>query len=105
MSGRKTTAKNRVAISYAQLKRLNVSGSLAAKEYPRLDRQVCIKVHHLRHTLLDHGNLNAKAAIDALRYGGLLRDDSPEYVESESHSQEKISREEEEKTIIEIFEA
>ena len=64
---------------------------------------VSISIHSKRKRLVDADAVSAKAAIDGLVHSGLLKDDSPEFVQEVSYSQEKVSPEEEE-TIITIKE-
>ena len=63
--------------------------------------KVRLFIHSRRHRLCDADGISAKALIDGLVNCGLLKDDSPEYVESVSYSQEKSKIEE---TIITIEE-
>jgi len=61
-------------------------------------------VHQRRRRLTDPDGLHIKSAIDGLVVGGLLGDDSPDWVESVEVTQAKCQRGEEEQTVIEIFE-
>jgi hypothetical protein len=58
-----------------------------------------------RYRLADADGISAKAAIDGLIHGGVLRDDSSEFVKEVRYSQEKISRDQEEETIITVTSA
>ena len=71
-------------------------GSHAAKE---INTPVSINVHSVRKRVGDVDGISAKAAIDGLITGGLLRDDSPRFVNRVSYTQEPGK---EEKTIITI---
>jgi hypothetical protein len=55
-----------------------------------------------RHRLADTDGISAKAAIDGLIHAGVLRNDTPEYVQEVSYSQVKIGRKEMEWTEIQI---
>ena len=61
----------------------------------------CIKVHCRRRRLADPDGIDAKSAIDGLCRGGLLEDDSAEYVDVPTPTQEKAVYEE---TVIEVWE-
>jgi hypothetical protein len=78
---------------------------MAEKKSETLDTpsgsRVRLHIHSKRKRLCDADGISGKAAIDGLVYSGLLRDDSPEFVESVSYSQEKCDYEE---TIITIEE-
>ena len=75
---------------------------LAKKKAQGLGPPCRIHVHSRRYRLTDADGVSAKAAIDGLVHAGLLQDDSAKYVAEVSYSQEKISKKEEEETIIEI---
>jgi hypothetical protein len=66
-----------------------------------LDQRVCIHIHSKRRRLTDPDGVSHKAAIDGLREGHLLEDDSPLYVKTVSFSQEITEASEE--TIIDII--
>ena len=68
------------------------------------DSPVSIHVHSKRARLTDADSVSAKAAIDGIVHAGLLQDDSPEFVQSVSYSQEKTEKGEPEETIITIKE-
>lgn len=65
-----------------------------------MDQKCRIFVHSRRRRLADPDGISAKAAIDGLRLGGLLVDDSVRYVKSVSFSQELS---EEDETIISLL--
>ena len=77
---------------------------MAKKEITPFDSRVSIHIHSRRKRLVDADGVSAKAAIDGIVHSGLLKDDSSEYVEEVSYSQEKIQKGEEEETIITIEE-
>jgi len=68
-----------------------------ADEDKEMDQKCRIHVHSRRRRLADPDGISAKAAIDGLRLGGLLKDDSARYVKSVTFSQELS---EEDETII-----
>ena len=59
---------------------------------------------HYRYKLADPDGLSVKAVIDGIVEAGLLRDDSAKEIDSISHKQVKISRKEEERTVLTIEE-
>ena len=61
-----------------------------------------IRIHSVRKRLADSDGVSGKAAIDGLVHAAILRDDSPECVESVAFSQEKGVIEYTEITIEEI---
>ena len=65
---------------------------------------VSIHIHSKRKRLVDADAVSAKAAIDGLVHAGLLQDDSPQFVEGVSYSQEKTEKGEPEETIITLQE-
>ena len=77
---------------------------VAKKEAPRFDSPVRIHFHSIRKRLCDIDGISGKAALDGLVHAGVLEDDSPKYVQEVSHSQEKASKGEEERTIITVTE-
>ena len=62
-----------------------------------------IHVHSVRKRLADADGISGKAAIDGLVQEGILRNDSPQYVNEVSYSQEKTKSDE--YTVIEIWSA
>ena len=65
---------------------------------------VSIHIHSKRKRLTDADSVSAKAAIDGLVHAGLLQDDSPEFVQEVSYSQEKTEKDDPEETILTIKE-
>lgn len=63
--------------------------------------KVNIHIHSIRKRLVDPDGISGKAAIDGLVHAGVLEDDSSEFINQVSYSQEKGK---EEKTIITIEE-
>lgn len=79
-----------LAVSLSNLEQIAQHEQVAAKAIPPLHTQCRIHVHSKRVRLADADGISAKAAIDGAVYGGLLVDDSPQYVESVSFSQSKV---------------
>lgn len=73
---------------------------LAKKEAEGLTTPCCIHIHSVRKRLADSDGVSGKACIDGLVHSGILKDDSPKYVEEVRFSQEKGEPEE---TIISIY--
>ena len=63
-----------------------------------------ILIHSYRKRLCDVDGISAKAAIDGLVKCGILKDDTPKYVEEVRFKQTKIKSPAEEKTEIIIYE-
>jgi len=82
----------------AQLERDTGGESVGAEAYPRFDTQVRITVISYRVRFTDSDNCCSKYAIDAIVEAGILRDDSPKYVESVTHLQVKVRTKAEEET-------
>ena len=75
---------------------------MATKEIKRFDSPCGIHIHSRRHRLADADGISAKACIDGLVLAGVLEDDSHKWVKWVTYSQEKISKKEDEETIITI---
>jgi len=73
---------------------------LAKKEAEGINTPCCISIHSVRKRLADSDGISGKACIDGLVHSGILKDDSPKYVEEVRFSQEKGEPEE---TIISIY--
>ena len=96
---------NRTTVQAPDVERITGNGTLAAKTDKRLDPPCRIHVHSIRKRLADADGVSGKAAIDGLVLGGVLEDDSTEFVKEVSYSQEKAGKGEDERTIIEIWRA
>lgn len=72
------------------------------RHYRPIDRPVAIHYHTERSRLADSDGNFTKYFTDALVTSGLLVDDSPKYVTSITHSQEKSKKE---RIVIEIYES
>lgn len=77
---------------------------LGEKEAPRFDTPCRVHFHSIRKRLADCDGISGKAALDGLVHENIFRDDSTQYVENVSHSQEKAAKGQSEKTIITITE-
>lgn len=93
-------AHHRVAVPVADVERGVGDAAAAADAGEAVDSQFRIKFHSRRGRWIDSDGLYSKAAIDGLREGGILVDDSPRYVAGVEYSQE-ISKNEE--TVIELW--
>jgi len=71
-----------------------------------LDTPGCVRVCFTsrRHRLADSDGISYKFALDSLVLAGVIKDDSPEYVESVEMRQEKIPRTQPEETVVELYE-
>lgn len=94
--------KNRAAIPVDNVEQAISDGTLGAQKIPRLDSPCHVHFHSLRHRLCDADGISGKAVLDGLVLSGIFPDDSPEYIKEVTYSQEKISRKENEETIITI---
>lgn len=97
--------RNQTPFSPADMESYFGNASFRAKKAPRLDSPCRVHIHSRRHRLVDADGVSAKAAIDGLIHYGLFQDDSPEFIQEVSYSQEKIPKAEMEETIITIQEA
>ena len=75
--------------------------SLGQKKVKRFASRVNLHIHSIRKRLVDPDGVSAKAVIDGIVKTGILQDDSTEFINQVSYSQEKGK---EEKTIITIIE-
>lgn len=99
--GTKETGKrDYTPISLADLESFIVHESLSENEFEAMAAQCSIHIHSKRKRLTDADGISAKAAIDATVHGGLLQDDSPQFVQEVSYSQVRSKNEE---TIIEFW--
>ena len=100
------TAKiiNSAAVRLPIMERDTSRQSVGEKTNPRFDTPVRLRVISYRVRLTDADNCCAKYAIDGIVEAGILRDDSPKYVQSVTHEQVKVKNKSEEKTVIEIEE-
>jgi ubiquitin len=97
---KKTSKGSDTAVSLADLESAIVHESLSKNEFAPLASPCSIHIHSKRKRLTDADGVSAKAAIDGTVHGGLLQDDSPEFVQEVSYSQAKAKDEE---TIIEFW--
>ena len=94
-------AKNnhRSSLSTANMESGTGNGPLATQGFTKCSPRACVHIRSYRKRLTDSDGVSAKAAIDGIVKTGVLVDDSPEFVEQVSYSQEKAD---EEKTVITI---
>lgn len=104
MSIRYAKVGPRVADRIADLERTAGGESLEASKAPAFDSRVRITIVSFRTRLADSDGISGKAAIDGLVHAGVIRDDSPQYVEEVRYRQIKVATEEQQKTQI-IIEA
>jgi hypothetical protein len=97
---RGVAAKDRAAVPVTDLE----SDSKHGPKTTNVDETVCprfrLHVHSKRRRLTDPDGVSAKAAIDGLVKGGILRDDSAKYISAVTFSQELSKLDE---TIIEVW--
>ena len=92
---------NRTPIPVTDLEPHSFNDIARAHAFKKAGQRVSIHVHSIRKRLCDPDGISAKAAIDALVEGGILVNDSPEFVKEVTFSQEKGTPE---RTIISIQE-
>ena len=92
--------RNRSAVPAHNVEPATRHESLAAQAVSRLGTPCCLHIISYRHRLCDSDGISAKAAIDGLVHGGILVDDSPEYVKEVTYSQVKVRTKDEERTEI-----
>ncbi len=68
-----------------------------------MHKKFYIKIHSRRKRLADPDGISCKAVLDGLTKAGILVDDSAEFIEEISQSQEKCKKDEVEETIISIY--
>lgn len=90
-------SNNRTSHPFTHVERTAKNETVPAKDGQGFHSPVRIHIHSIRKRLTDADGVSAKAAIDGLVKAGVLEDDSPEFVQEVSYSQEKGK---EEKTII-----
>lgn len=98
---RKAKKEDSSSVSLANLESNFRDEALEQEEVASLHPPVRIHIHSKRKRFVDADGVSAKAAIDGLVHAGILPDDSANYVQEVSYSQEKADEEE---TIIEIWE-
>ena len=101
--GKKSTKGNKVADTPSNVEPDTGNETLVTNRIAPQDTPVRVHIHSKRKRLVDADGISAKAAIDGIVEAGLLADDSPEFINEVTFSQEKIGSSEEEETIIEIY--
>ena len=94
--------KNKTTIPAANVEPGTGNESMAKSKIKDMDSPCRINFHSRRYRLTDADGCSGKAALDGLVHAGLLPDDSAQYVEKVSHTQEKIKKPALEETIITI---
>ena len=101
---KQVSKKDRPPVPPTPLEQAARAESLGKEEYPTLVAPCRLHIHSKRRRLVDADGVSAKAAIDSLVLAGLLEDDGPSHIDTSiSYSQEKVSKEEIEETIILIY--
>lgn len=103
MNEKNKNKNNQATVSIADLESNTGNESMAEGKATPDDSRCSIHLHSRRKRLTDADGVSGKAAIDGLVHGGILVDDSPEYVQEVSYSQEKIKKDEFEETLIEFW--
>ena len=103
---RKLGIQDRAAVSARNLEPGLADGSegTVSVKAAHTGRRVRVVITGRRHRLVDADGQNGKAVIDSLVAGGILGDDSPEYVSGVEMRQEKIPMKDAEETVVEIYE-
>ena len=103
-NGQQGSASHRSAVSAANMEQAARLSSVAKKENPRLDpsRRVCLHIISRRRRLCDPDGISAKALIDGIVMLGVCENDSTKEIECVTFSQVKVSKHEDEQTIVEI---
>jgi hypothetical protein len=94
--------KNNNTLSSPNVELIARHKSLEENGYKALDTPCSIHIHSRRFEFADADGISGKAAIDGLVLAGILKNDSPKEVKEVSYSQEKISKNEQEETVITI---
>lgn len=85
--------RRRIAVYDADMERIARNASLAKKKDERQDTQrydkCSVRIHSVRKRLADIDGISGKYALDAIVRAGIIQDDSPRYVKSVTHTQEK----------------
>ena len=94
-------SNHRSAVSAADMESHSGDAPFRAQETPRLDTPCRVRVHSKRRRRTgDVDGISAKYAIDGLVRAGILLDDSPEFIEEITFTQEHVKKGTPECTII-----
>jgi hypothetical protein len=93
-------SKNRAAVRTPDLESDSKHEPTATNVDQEVHPRFRLHIHSRRRRLTDPDGISAKAAIDGLAKGGLLRDDSATYISAVTFSQELSKLDE---TIIEVW--
>jgi hypothetical protein len=91
---------NRVTVPTSNMESNPWHGTKKAHAVEAISTRVSLHLHSKRYGEPDADGVSAKWAIDGIVIAGLLRDDKSKYVSAVTYSNEKISRNEKEVTII-----
>ena len=100
---RKARSDPNAASTVRNMKQRVVNEPETADEVQAIMQTVDICFCHYRRRLADPDNFASKYLVDGLVEAGLLRDDSPEFVNEVRHRQEKIPAWQEESILIELI--
>lgn len=101
---RKPRKRNKNAVPLTNVEQAARHESLGTEKHTPLATQCRLHIHSKRRRLVDSDGISTKAAIDSLVHAGLLEDDGPTFVDTSiSFSQEKVSKDEIEETIIYVY--
>jgi Holliday junction resolvase RusA-like endonuclease len=100
---KKVVKKNSSTVSSSNMEPNTRNEQMATSKATPLASRCSCKIHSKRKRLCDADGISAKAVIDGLVNGGILQDDSTQYVKEVRFSQEKTKGAKEE-TIIELWE-
>lgn len=100
--GMRKVNENNICPSFspADLEQALSHESVGKKTFAGLDTQCSIHIHSKRRRLADPDGISGKYLIDGFVNTKLLRDDSAKQIKQVTFSQEKISKGDEEKTIV-----
>ena len=94
---------NKTTVSIANVEQNTRNEFSREKQIKTHDSPCRLHLHSRRKRLTDADGISGKAAIDGLVHARIFVDDSPEYIQEVSYSQEKIKKGEAEETLIEIW--
>lgn len=101
--GKKNSKERKITAPSPDLESYFSDESLAKNGVEESDTPLRVHIHSRRKRLADADGVSGKAAIDGLVEAKVLKDDSAQYIEEVTFSQEKIGPGEEEETIIELY--
>jgi len=104
--GQSDSIQSRSTLPASNMEQTARLSSVAKKENPRLDprRRIILRITSYRHRLADPDGISAKALIDGLVHCGVCADDSSAQIAEVRTPQVKISKDQQEHTVVEIME-